>query len=163
MSIKRKLFKSMINERPSFSLKKTETKPTPTLLKCNNECCCGLQVLKKEFDNQNKTLLESLNIDGVLQEKMKNDKLKNFINDFVYNKEDESVYFKDVPEVKLHKNAIGKLVDGINIIKNTKTKSINDVITMENYNRINNTIDINKHPFKISDILHFERALVHYL
>jgi hypothetical protein len=117
-----------------------------------------------EFKNSIQSLLEGINIDLILEKRNKKDKLKNFIDEFVYDESDKSVYFKSIPEVKLHKNSIGKLVNGVNALKNSSTSAIHDnIVNMNNYDPNSNTIDINGHTFKVMDILHFERALIHFL
>ena len=171
MSIYSNLFKSMVKREQS----KTNRQPNkhrdvcvkPVVEEINKSKDLSVAWIhnmknKVKDESKNYEINDNSDLGKIVLEKMKKIKLKTFIDDYKVDTENGTVSYKNVPEIVLDKNAIGKISSGVDIIKNTQTTSIHDVFELNNYDKVRNTIDVDGHTIKIEDLLNLERVLVHY-
>jgi len=91
----------------------------------------------------------------------KPEKLKNVIHNFEVDKEKGTVTYKKDKNIVLKKDAVGKIKSGIEILQNSNTRGITNTIKLDNYDKQNNTININDNTIDVDDLINMERVLLH--
>jgi len=112
-------------------------------------------------ESEIKEFVNDLNIENFLRRSilMREEKLKTFIDKFEVTK--DSVIYKDNPDILIHKDAYSDLEQNLKSIINTNTMGIFGKVSLSNYNKQKDTIEVDGHEMPVIDFKRMIRVLNH--